>query len=66
MPPGASTSPNLPVDWDISGVGYGAVKEAVGGRLKLDARAEVEIGVGRWRERVWFLGRGVGAAVRPV
>ena len=64
IPPGVSQSPRLPVEWDITGVGYEAVKEAVGGRLKLDARAEVEIGVGRWREQVWFFGRGVGAGVR--
>ncbi len=58
-----STSPKLPVAWDITGVGYEAVKEAVGGRLKVDARADVVVGVGRWRERVWFVGRGVGAGV---
>ena len=64
VPPGVSTSPKLPVDWDISGVGYKAISEAVGGRLKLDARADVVVGVGRWSERVWFLGRGGGAGVR--
>ncbi len=66
VPPGASESPRLPVDWDLGSVGYEAVKEAVGGRLKLDARAEVEVRVGAWGERVWFLGRGVGAGVRPI
>jgi len=64
VPPGVSESPRLPVDWDLGSVGYAAVREAVGGRLKLDARAEVGVGVGRWGERVWFFGRGVGAGVR--
>jgi len=45
-------------------VGYEAVREAVGGRLRLDARADVGVGVGEWGERVWFEGRGVGAGVR--
>ncbi|KAL6714892.1 hypothetical protein ACLMJK_007152 [Lecanora helva] len=63
VPPGVSTSPRLPVEWSLGGVGYQAVKEAVGGRLKLDARAEVGVGVGQWGVRVWFLGKGVGAGV---
>ena len=63
VPPGVSTSPRLPVDWDIEGVGYQAVKEAVGGRLKLDAKADVGIKVGDFTETVWFIGKGVGASV---
>lgn len=63
VPPGASTSPRLPVDWDLGSVGYEAVKQALGGRLKLDASADVGFGVGRWRQMVWFRGRGVGARV---
>lgn len=59
----ASISPRLPVDWSLEGVGHGAVKEALGGRLKLDARAEVGLRLGAWRERVWFEGRGLGAGV---
>ena len=64
VPPGASTSPRLPVDWDLGGVGYEAVKQALGGRLKLDARADVGVRVGLWQQRVWFMGRRVGAGVR--
>lgn len=45
-------------------MGYDALKQALGGRLKVDARAEVGIKVGRWEEEVWFEGRGVGARVR--
>ncbi len=64
VPPGVSESPRLPVEWDLGSVGYEAVREAVGGRLKVDAGAEVGVGVGEWGERVWFEGRGVGARVR--
>lgn len=63
VPPGASTTPRLPVEWSLEGVGHGAVKEALGGRLVLDAWAEVGVRVGRWVERVWFEGRGLGAGV---
>lgn len=52
------------MDWDLGSVGYEAVKQALGGRLKLDARADVGIMVGLWQQRVWFMGRGVGAGVR--
>ena len=52
------------MDWDLGSVGYEAVREAVGGRLKLDASAEVGVGVGLWEQRVWFQGRGVGAGIR--
>ena len=65
VPPGASTTPWLPVDWTIDGVGFEAVKKALGGGLKLDAKAVVGIRVGRWEERIWFEGKGVGARVRP-
>jgi hypothetical protein len=64
VPPGASTSPHLPVDWSLESVGYEAVKQALGGKLKVDARAEVGIQVGNWVQEVWFLGRGVGTRVR--
>ena len=63
MPPGASTSPRLPVDWSLGGVGYDAVKQAIGGTLKLEATAEVGVGVGRWTQSVWFKGKGIGARV---
>lgn len=44
-------------------MGLGAVKEALGGRLVLDAWAEVGVRVGTWAERIWFEGRGLGAGV---
>ncbi|KAF2142445.1 uncharacterized protein K452DRAFT_326348 [Aplosporella prunicola CBS 121167] len=65
VPPGGpATSPRLPVQWSIGGVGYDAVKRALGGRLKLGAKAEVGVRVGRWEEEVWFLGKGIGAGIR--
>jgi hypothetical protein len=64
VPPGTSQTPRLPVDWDPESVGYRHVREALGGGLKLAARAEVKVKLGRWRERVWFRGEGIGARVR--
>ncbi|KAK4549661.1 hypothetical protein LTR36_004962 [Oleoguttula mirabilis] len=58
------TSPRLPVDWSLGSVGYEAVQRALGGKLKLSARATVGVRVGEWEEEVWFRGRGIGASVR--
>lgn len=58
------TSPRLPVDWSLGSVGYDAVKRALGGKLRLSAEAEVGVRVGKWEERVWFKGKGIGASVR--
>ena len=63
VPPGATASPRLPVGWSLGSVGYAAVKDALGGTLKLDARATVGVRVGAWQERVWYQGRGIGAHV---
>ncbi|KAK5163753.1 uncharacterized protein LTR77_010426 [Saxophila tyrrhenica] len=57
-------SPRLPVEWSLGSVGYEAVKNALGGTLKLGARAEVGVRLGEWREGVWFEGGGIGARVR--
>ena len=59
-----SISPRLPVNWDLTGVGYQAVKDAIGGRLKLDAKADVGIRIGEWEQRLWVVGRGIGAGIR--
>ena len=63
-PPGSSQTPKLPVDWSMDSVGYGRLKEALGGTLKLDARAVIGVKLGKWRETVWYVGRGIGAGVR--
>lgn len=64
VPPGASTTPKLPVEWGLGGVGYEAVKKALGGGLKLDAKADVEVRVGEWVAGLWYEGRGLGARIR--
>lgn len=64
VPPQPTKTPRLPVDWSLGSVGYEAVKSALGGALKLDARAEVGVRIGEWGERVWYVGRGIGARVR--
>lgn len=64
-PPGSSQTPRLPVDWSIgSGDTYNKIRKALGGGLKLDARATVGVRIGAWREMVWYEGRGIGADVR--
>ena len=40
------------------------MKEALGGTMKLDARAVVGVRVGEWTEKVWYVGKGIGASVR--
>ena len=58
------TSPRLPVEWSLGSVGYEAVKNALGGTLKLSAEANVTVRLGKFRETVWFRGKGIGAKVR--
>lgn len=64
MPPGASMSPRLPVNWSLDSVGFKDVVAALGGKLKVDAQAIVGVRVGKWEARVRYVGRGVGAGVR--
>jgi len=64
VPPGYSTSPKLPVDWSLDSVGYDAIKNALGGTLKLDANGTVGIRLGQWTEKVWYFGSGIGASIR--
>ena len=64
VPPGASLTPRLPVDWNLDGTGYQAVRDALGGSLTLSADAEVGIKIGQWQESVWYVGDGIGASIR--
>jgi hypothetical protein len=64
-PPGASETPRLPVDWSVGSIGYDAVKNALGGDLKLDARANVTLRLGNFQETIWYIGKGIGAKIRP-
>ena len=63
-PPGASTTPKLPVEWSFDSIGYGKLRDALGGRMKVDAKADVGVRIGQWTERVWYIGKGIGASVR--
>lgn len=63
-PPGLSETPRLPVQWSPGSVGYGKLKEALGGGLKLDAEANVTLRLGYWVETVHYTGKGIGAKVR--
>lgn len=62
--PGETVTPKLPVEWSLDSVGYQRLKEALGGKLKLDARAVVGVRLGQWRETIWYFGKGIGASVR--
>lgn len=64
VPPGLSESPRIPVDWSMGSIGYGAIRKALGGQLKLKAFAHVGIRIGEWQERIWFQGGQIGANVR--
>jgi hypothetical protein len=64
VPPGLSETPRLPVDWSLGSVGYEAVRKALGGELRLSARADVGIRIGLYGVEIWFLGGGIGAKVR--
>ncbi|CAJ2511121.1 Uu.00g067460.m01.CDS01 [Anthostomella pinea] len=63
-PPGVSQTPRLPVEWSLDSVGYDAVRKAIGGRLKLDAYADVDVRLGNWKESLWYQGKGIGAKVQ--
>ena len=64
VPPGISMSPRLPVAWSLGGAGYDAVRDALDGMLKLDAKADVGVQIGQWQELIWFEGGGIGASIR--
>jgi len=65
VPPGKEvTTPRLPVAWSLGSVGYDAIRNAVGGSLKLSAKATVGVRLGKWEEKIWFQGKGIGAKIR--
>ncbi|KAF2737320.1 hypothetical protein EJ04DRAFT_431262 [Polyplosphaeria fusca] len=65
VPPGLSTTPRLPVDWSLGSVGFGAIKKALGGTLRLSTYAEVGVRIGQFRQDLWYQGRSIGANIRP-
>ena len=64
VPPGSIETPKLPVDWSLGSVGYEAVKSALGGTLKVDAKATVGIKIGSWSDTIWYVGKSIGAKIR--
>jgi hypothetical protein len=63
-PPGATQTPKLPVEWSLGSDGYEKMRQALGGTLKLDAKATVGVRMGSWTETIWYEGRGIGASIR--
>jgi len=64
VPPGISLTPRLPVDWSLGSVGYDAVRKALGGKLRLKAKADVGIAIGEYEDMIRYEGKGIGAKVR--
>ncbi|OGM39891.1 hypothetical protein ABOM_011379 [Aspergillus bombycis] len=64
VPPGLSTTPRLPVDLNLSGIGYEALKKALGGTLKLDAVAKVGVLIRHYRTTITYYGQGITARVK--
>ncbi|KLJ13526.1 hypothetical protein EMPG_11520 [Blastomyces silverae] len=64
VPPGISQTPRLPVDLDFSGAGYEAIRQALGGTLRMDAVADVDVRLGNYSNTVFYKGKGIGAKVR--
>lgn len=62
--PGVSDTPRLPVEWSLGSVGFGAIKDAVGGVLRLSATADVGVRLGRFETMLWFVGKGIGARIK--
>jgi hypothetical protein len=64
VPPGESETPKLPVTLDFGGVGYDAVRRALGGTLLMDAKAKVGVTLGEYSTTVFYQGKGIAAKVR--
>lgn len=59
---GENLTPRLPVAW--GGNALGTIRDALGGTLKLDAKADVGVRIGHWQEKIWYEGRALGAKIR--
>ncbi|KAJ5149505.1 hypothetical protein N7448_001083 [Penicillium atrosanguineum] len=64
VPPGISHTPRLPVDLVLGGVGYDALRRALGQSLLVDAVATVGIKLENYQDIVFYNGTGIGANVR--
>ncbi|KAK2763964.1 hypothetical protein FQN54_009583 [Arachnomyces sp. PD_36] len=63
-PPGTSQTPRLPVELNLGGVGYDALKKALGGTLEMDAEAKVGVRLDEYSDVLFYVGKGIGAKVR--
>ncbi|KAK2793513.1 hypothetical protein FQN52_001099 [Onygenales sp. PD_12] len=64
VPPGTSETPRLPVELNFGGAGYDAIKQALGGTLKMDAVADVGVQLGEYSDKLYYKGKGIGAKIR--
>lgn len=64
VPPGISHTPRMPVDMVLGGVGYDALRKALGQSLLVDAVATVGIKLENYQDVVFYNGSGIGAKVR--
>ncbi|EEH43377.1 uncharacterized protein PADG_08302 [Paracoccidioides brasiliensis Pb18] len=62
--PGISQTPRLPVDLNFGGAGYEAIRQALGGTLKMDAVADVCVQLGEYSNEVSYKGMGISAKIR--
>ncbi|EAU34560.1 conserved hypothetical protein [Aspergillus terreus NIH2624] len=64
VPPGLSRTPRLPVELNMTGVGYDAVKKALGGSLELDATARVGVQIQHYSDTILYRGKGIDSRVQ--
>lgn len=64
MPPGISQSPRFPVELNLGGIGYSAIKGALGGSLQISAVAEVGIQVDQYKDSILYKGDSIAAKIR--
>jgi hypothetical protein len=64
VPPGISQPPRLPVDLNLGGIGYSAVKRALGDSLDINAVADVGVSVGNYTDSFVYKGDAISANIR--
>lgn len=64
VPPGISQTPRLPVDLNLGGIGYSAVKRALGDSLNISAIAEIGVLVENYRESILYRADSISANIR--
>ncbi|GIC91202.1 uncharacterized protein Aud_007644 [Aspergillus udagawae] len=64
VPPGVSKTPRMTVEMNPDGIGYDALKRALGGSLELDAMATVGVRVGHYTTTIDYHSKGIRANVK--